>query len=174
MTTIGWSSGANCVAREDGETSTMDVSTFDTDGKPTNGMVSVGVKSWNNFMRYAQAYVADDRFMQTANENYVSPVQTFVEKQGLLEADSKLSEVAYLAKYSGYTVENMQTALNELEYWTYIAQYEPEGKGPVVKTEDVKTVYDFSVPEVIEQPEVMVAGRFVVYADVRNRYAAMA
>ncbi len=175
INTIGWSSGANCVARNDGANSAMNVTAIDssTGEKTSGGLTTITLTSWNDFMRYAQAYVADDRFMQTSYENYVSPVQLFAEKHGLVESDNDLSEVAYLAKYTGYTEENMKIALNELEYWTYIAQYEPEGKGPVVKTEEVESVYDFSTPEVIEQPEVMIADRFVVYADVRNRYAAM-
>ncbi len=179
INTIGWSSGANCVARNDSAESTMNVTTIDssTGEKSGGGLTEITLTSWNDFMRYAQAYVADDRFMQTSYENYVSPVQLFAEKQGLVESDGELSEVAYLAKYTGYTEENMRIALNELEYWTYIAQYEPEGKGPVVFEEPVEA-YDFELPnkEIYEDYETQVAAvrQYVVYADLRNRYSAVA
>ena len=178
LTTIGWSSGVNCVARNDGDSSTMSVTTLDSNGNSTGGATAISVKSWNSFMRYAQAYVADDRFMETSYEDYVSPVQTFAENQRLVASDNKLSMVEYLAKYSGYTVENMQIALNELEYWTYVAQYEPEDKGPVVfDTEDAE-VYDFELPgrEIYEDYEEQIASvrQHVIYADLRNRYTAVA
>ena len=169
---LGWSTGANCVARGSSVDDQIDGGTIDDVGE-TFG--AVPLRSWNESMKYAQAYVADDRYMQTVDGNYTSPVQEYAKNQGLLAPDDDLSFVEYLAKYSGYTVENMQIALNELEYWTYIAQYEPEGKGPVVRTEEVEPTYDFSTPELINQPETMIASsRFVIYADIRNRYAAIA
>ena len=127
-------------------------------------------------MKYAQAYVADDRYMQTVDEKYISPVQEYAKEQGLLASDEEMSFVEYLAKYSGYTVENMQIALNEIEYWTYVAQYEPEGKGPVV-FEEADEVYDFELPnrEIYEDYDEQIASvqQYVVYADLRNRYSAV-
>lgn len=177
--TIGWSSGANCVARNDGaDSSKMSVATISESGEEiSNNGFGIDLESWNGLMRYAQAYVADDRFMQTSYEDYVSPVQLFAEKQGLVESDDELSFVEYLAKYSGYTVENMRVALNELEYWTYIAQYDPEGRGPVVFNEPVEA-YDFELPnkEIYEDYETQIAAvrQHVIYADLRNRYSAVA
>ena len=177
IATVGWSSGANCVARNDGADSKMNIANLDTNGEVANGAVPVTIKSWNDFMRYAQIYVTDDRFMQTSYENYISPVQTFAEKQGLVESDDKLSFVEYLAKYTGYTKENIQIALNELEYWTYVAQYEPEGKGPMVFEEPTE-IYDFELPdhEIYEDYDAQIASvrQYVVYADLRNRYSAVA
>ncbi|MBR3366100.1 hypothetical protein IKG48_03215 [Candidatus Saccharibacteria bacterium] len=170
---LGWSTGANCVARGSSVDSQLSGVTIDGTGE-TSGAVSL--KSWDNFMKYAQSYVADDRYMQTVDEKYVSPVQEYAKKQGILLSDNELPFVEYLAKYSGYTVENMQIALNEIEYWTYVAQYEPEGKGPVV-FEEPSEVYDFELPsrEIYEDYEERVAaiGQHVVYADLRNRYSAV-
>ncbi|MBQ8991831.1 hypothetical protein IJ090_00110 [Candidatus Saccharibacteria bacterium] len=177
MATVGWSSGVNCVARETGQDSTMEVATFN-DNEVESGTVSVGIESWNNFMRYAQSYVADDRFMQTSYEGYISPVQLFAEQQGLVASDNELSLVEYLAKYSGYTVENMQLALNEVEYWTYIAQYDSEGKGPTKFEEASSTIDNFSVPdgEVYADYNERIAAvpQYIIYADLRNREVAMA
>ena len=175
--TIGWSSGANCVARDDsGETSSINVAAFDAE-ENQSGTRSLEIEGWNDVMRYVQAYVADDRFMQTSYEDYISPVQLFAEKQGIVESDDKLSFVEYLAKYTGYTKENMQIALNELEYWTYIAQYEPDGKGPMVFEEPAE-IYDFELPdhEIYEDYDAQIASvrQYVVYADLRNRYSVVA
>ena len=161
IATIGWSSGANCVAREDSGESMMNVTAIDEDNNKIKN--SIKIESWNDFMRYAQAYVADDRFMQTSSEDYISPVQLFVKEQNIVKSDDELSLVEYLAKYSGYTVENMQIALNEIEYWTYIGQYDPEGKGPMKFDAEAETVYDFSEPEVVSPEVLAVLPRRVVY-----------
>ena len=175
IASMGWSSGANCVARDTSQDTTMDVATVDESGEMASGATTIGLESWDKFMKYAQSYVADDRYMQTSMEGYISPVQLFAEKQGLVAASSELSFVEYLAKYSGYTVENMQIALNELEYWTYIAKYEPEGKGPVVAPEVEESNYDFVVPENLPDEIYLATVPYrVVYADVRNRSVAMA
>lgn len=169
--TLGWSTGANCVAR----TGADEIVGESSDEVPWT--MSVPLKSWDEFMRYAQGYVADDRYMQTASEDYVSPVQTYVESVGLLMSED-VSFVEYLARYSGYTVEDMKIALNELEYWTYVAQYEPEGKGPIVFDDETEEVYDFELPgrEIYEnyEEQIAVSWQRVVYADLRNRYSAVA
>ena len=174
LNVLGWSTGANCVARGSSVDDQISGGTIEDTGD-TYGAVKL--ESWNKKMRYAQSYVADDRYMQTVDEKYVSPVQEYAKEQGLLVSDEELSFVEYLAKYSGYTVENMQVALNELEYWTYISQYNPEGKGPVVFEEPVE-IYDFDLPnrEIYEDYETQTAviRQHVVYADLRNRYSAVA
>ena len=174
LSVLGWSTGANCVAR--GSSVDGQISGGTIEGtEETYG--AVDLESWNEKMKYAQAYVADDRYMQTVDEKYISPVQEYAKEQGLLASDEEMSFVEYLAKYSGYTVENMQIALNEIEYWTYVAQYEPEGKGPVV-FEEADEVYDFELPnrEIYEDYDEQIASvqQRVIYADLRNRYTAAA
>ena len=170
IVTIGWSSGANCVARGEAQDKKLEVVSLDSNGEATTSFTDINLESWDEFMKYAQSYVADDRYMQTSSQDYISPVQLFAEEQGLVVSDNELSFVDYLAKYTGYTPENMQIALNEVEYWAYIAQYEPEGKGPLVAPEAEDAIYDFSNPEVFEEyTYVAVRPEYVVYDETRNR-----
>ena len=167
IATLGWSTGANCVARS-GADENMEVTvSANENGDYMEGSTQtadIPVVSWEKFMKYAQSYVADARYMETMGDSdYVSPVLTYARENGLVEQDSTMSFVEYLAKYSGYTVENMQIALNEIEYWTYIGQYDPEGKGPMKFTTEAEPTYDFTLPEVVS-PEVLAAlPRRVVY-----------
>ncbi|MBQ3468291.1 hypothetical protein IJN73_01805 [Candidatus Saccharibacteria bacterium] len=163
IATLGWSTGANCVARGTAVDTQIDGMTVDdvSQGPQTAGAVSL--TSWNEFMKYAQSYVADDRYMETVDKDYVSPVQEYMKGYGGMTSDDELSFVEYLAKYSGYTVENMQIALNEIEYWAYIGQYDPEGRGPMQFSEAQEPVYDFTSPEVVPSEILAILPQRVMY-----------
>ena len=57
----------------------------------------------------------------------------------------------------------MQIALNEIEYWTYIGQYDPEGKGPMKFATEAEPTYDFTSPEVVPSEVLAILPRRVVY-----------
>lgn len=162
---MGWTTGANCVARS-GQDS-LSVKSEDEGGNTQTTVINV--KPWNDEFKSAQLYVSDDRYLQSTDENYKSSVIAYLDRQEA-EHPSDGTYVEWLAKQTGLLKEDVQVALNEETYWNYVAQYNPEGKGPMFDNE-IEPENNYQVPENMIADDyierISVAKAWVVYSDNR-------
>lgn len=115
LANIGWISGESCVANneESGD--------------------------WSNETKYYQRYIEDQRLLENASDDYVSPVTAFIE-QYYEENPLDESYEGILAYYSGLTKDQVIATLDAIEYINYVAEYEPETRYDFVDG-------DFIMPE---------------------------
>ena len=175
--TLGWASGATCAAKsgDNANATKVQVSSKTSSTDLVDSFVSdiadgyeINTVSWNEIKHYAQ-YVTDDKIMETADpENYNSAVMAYIEKQ---EAKNPIdnSFEGWLARRTGQRKETVAYALNEVKYWTYVANYDATDKYP--KLEETK---EFNIqeltPEEMEMPLEVLAKREqnVIYEDLRR------
>lgn len=156
---LGWVSGESCVAKKGSDSDWLG-------GKASN---------WSE-NKYYQRFVEDQRYFESLDDEYTSPVTTFTETlaANLTEDDSY---EAMLARNSGLSKDTVVALLDLMDYYTIVANYDPS------------TRYEFAAPEpaepvVIESSSVVakaaehqadlanIAG-YIVYADLRTRNYAV-
>lgn len=94
---------------------------------------------WDSEIKYYQRYVQDQRLMTSMGIVDKSSVETS------LEEDEKLNPIdnsyeGIIARYSGYTKDQVIAVLDILDYYNYIAEYDPSGLGPSVKEDTVEKI----------------------------------
>lgn len=130
---------------------------------------SIGI-SWSENMYY-QRFVEDQRLMETLNPDYESPVTAFLKEYDEEHPMGDTYEEV-LAYKTGLSVENIVAAVDYIDYWNYINEY------------DASTRYAFGAPVVEERHELqfdnenqvaeyvhIVLLNEISFADVRNRVA---
>lgn len=148
----GWITGQSCVASDD---------TLEADGQV------LGV-SWSE-NKYYQRFLEDQRLLESINPEYESPVTAFLDEY-YKENPIDDSYEGILAQKSGLTKDQVISLLDTIEYWDYIANYNPSeryafGK-PAINME--KELRFDNENQVAENPLVILINQ-AIYADIRNR-----
>lgn len=147
---IGYVSGESCVAGN----------TVSTSESP----------NWEK-AQYYQRFIEDQSLAESMGVVEKSAVTAYLEKY-YEENPLDNSYEGILARYSGMDKEQVVALLDVIDYYNYIAQYDPSTRyafgEPSIEVER-KIVFD---NENVLSGEVVLLGRFV-YADVRNRSYAV-
>lgn len=135
-----------------------------------NGMECVvGGAHWGE-NKYYQRYAENERLLEGMNPNYTSPVTAYLEdyyKENPLDTSFE----GTLARFSGQTKEDVELALNLIEYYDYIDNYNPETRYAFVETEEPEPIYYESDTRFTAISDALaLAPLRVVYADLRGRY----
>ena len=191
---LQWSTGANCVARDDDNTVTASSAgigapellkgrreckksdeetrcTKSNGGTATPHDVEYETLSWKDEMRYYQRYVEDDRLVQSVDSEH-SAVDSYLSRY---EEENPVdnSFEGTLARKTGMTKEQVSVTLNELAYWEYLADYEPSDLYPVpVENKETISRFSFDSVELPDNPDVKLANR-IVYAPLKDRNFVM-
>lgn len=138
---------------------------------------------WSTF-KYYQRYVEDQRILDQlgAYKDSTNPVTGYIEEY---EAKNPVdnSPSGIIARFSGMTKENAETALAYIEYQQYLEQYDPETRVAMDgNTTDLKTTSEIahearsahptfsnSTPKEFTTETTAIISQHVIYADVRNR-----
>lgn len=135
-----------------------------------NGMECVvGGTHWGE-NKYYQRYTENERLLEGMNPNYTSPVTAYLEdyyKENPLDTSFE----GTLARFSGQTKEDVELALDLIEYYDYIENYNPETRYAFIEKEESEPIYYESDTRfaVISDALVLTPLR-IVYADLRGRY----
>lgn len=135
-----------------------------------NGMECVvGGTHWGE-NKYYQRYAENERLLEGMNPNYTSPVTAYLEdyyKENPLDTSFE----GTLARFSGQTKEDVELALNLIEYYDYIENYNPETRYAFVETEEPEPIYyESDTRFAVISDALALAPSRVVYADLRGRY----
>lgn len=125
-------------------------------------------EEWEGEYKYYQRYVENERLLENMSSTYTSPVsKTFAQYHAKNPIDTSFEGT--LARFSGMTVEQVDTALALLEYYEYVADYDPSERfafgTSVVEMEDA--IFFESDTKVAVQYFILT--NEIIYADVRNR-----
>lgn len=123
---------------------------------------------WEPEFKYYQRYVENERLLENMYLGYESPVsRTFAAYHAENPIDDSFEGT--LARFSGMTVEQVDTTLALIDYYDYVANYDPSERyafgAPVVEADD--TIFYESNTQIAEE-HIILANR-IIYADVRNR-----
>lgn len=142
---------------------------------------------WEKEGKYYQVYINDQRILENmgAYEGSTNPVLAYEEAYAA-EHPIDDSYIGYLSRISGLTLENTESVLAVVAYYTYLNNYDPSVR---IAIEDLVTNLTteetlaklkaerliFEGNELVESPlETNVSDRqYVIYNDIRNRSFAV-
>lgn len=150
----GWVTGQSCVASSD-------------ELKSKNGTV-LGV-SWDE-NKYYQRFVEDQRYLEGLDDNYTSVVTAFLDEY-YEENPLDNSYEGILARKSGMTKDEVIALLDLVEYWDYIANYNPSTRYQMGEKQIARRV-DFG-GEVIGESKTVILMETPIW-DRRQRNIAVA
>ncbi len=177
---IGYIKGSSCVAGNDIAENTeinvansnkgsVDVSKGKGDAKAVgyeNGKIHIATPSWEK-AKYYQRFIEDQSLMESMGIIEKSAVTAFIEE----DQEANPLDYSYegvLARYSGLTTDQVIAFFDELEYYEYLANYNPSERyafGQEIKPaggEELKFNNDQKVAQYILL-------NTIEFADVRNR-----
>ena len=117
--------------------------------------------------KYYSRYSEDQRMMESAGIIKQSAVAKLVE-QYYEENPVDNSREGIIARYSGYTKEEVAEALDAFEYMEWLAEYDPTTYGPE-KYEEKDGSYQYESNEIIAKTEEAVVGNYIVFDDLRTK-----
>lgn len=181
LANIGYVKGTSCVAGNDlkeGETFDATGNYLNDDkedyisgnegveGYDDNGVTGIATPSWDK-AKYYQRFIEDQSLMESMGIIEKSAVTAYIEEyQEDYPLDNSYEGV--LARYSGVSKEDVVAFLEDLEYYTYLANYNPSeryafgqeirpaGAGELKFDNDQKVAY-------------VILLNTIEFADVRNR-----
>lgn len=170
LANIGFIKGSSCVAGNDlkeGEKVSGDIG---QNGNGTDGYsgneVDIATPSWDT-AKYYQRFIEDQSLMESMGIIEKSAVTAFIEE----DQEANPLDYSYegiLARYSGLTTDQVIAFFDELEYYEYLADYDPSERyvfGQEIKPaggEELKFDNDQKVAQYILL-------NTIEFADVRNR-----
>ena len=129
----------------------------------------VGGDNWGD-NKYYQRYIENERLLEGMNPDYTSPVTAYLEehyKENPLDASFE----GTLARFSGQTKEDVELALNLIDYYDYVENYRPETRYAFVKAEESEPIYyESDTRFAVISNALALAPLRVVYADLRGKY----
>ena len=155
---MNWATGANCVNTEKNQS------------------------LWNSELKYYQRYIEDQRILEQmgAYDNSENPVTAYIEKYEA-EHPTDNSPAGYLSRISGLTLADAELVLSFGEYYTFIANYDPENRlamegdttelksGETVVAEIQSLRYRYQDQNLVDTPESTTIAQHIIYADLRTR-----
>lgn len=126
---------------------------------------------WRSETKYYQRYIEDQRLLENASDNYVSPVTAFIEEY----YDNNPLDDSYegvLARYSGLTKDEVVATLDAMEYINYVAEYEPDTRYDFVDGDLVKPESEIRIdgPDYNSVQYSVIPSVKFAYTDARPRF----
>ena len=159
LANTGWITGQSCVASND------EIEAVDGGGNK----VVLGA-SWEE-NKYYQRFIEDQRLLEGLDDNYTSVVTSFLDKY-YEENPLDNSYEGILARKSGLTKDEVIAVLDLIEYWDYIANYDPTTRYQMGEEPVVAKKIDFG-GEVIAESKTVILTEVPVW-DRRQRAIAVA
>jgi len=125
-----------------------------------------GEKCMAESSKYYSRYSEDQRLMESAGIIEQSAVSKFLNEY-YKENPLDNSYEGIIARYSGLTKEQVSATYDVIDYYNFIANYNPTTYGPEKYEEPDNTVH-FEETEVIAS-ENIILNKYIVYDDVRNK-----
>lgn len=116
--------------------------------------------------KYFSRYSEDQRMMESAGIIDQSAVVAFLEDY-YKENPIDNSYEGIIARYSGYTKEEVISVLDTMEYIEWLAEYNPTNYGPE-KPELKNDSYQYESNDVIAKSEAII-GNYIIFDDLRTR-----
>ena len=117
-----------------------------------------------NYQRYAE----NERLLENINPGYTSPVTAYLEKY-YEENPIDTSIEGTLARFSGKSVEEVESTLALVVYYDQLAKYKPSERYAFVEKEGKSVELKFDNENVVAQNVYYVLPNEIAFADVRNR-----
>ena len=155
LANTGWITGQSCV-------------TTDAKMESDEGVV-LGV-SWDE-NKYYQRFVEDQRLLEGLDDNYTSAVTSYLDKY-YEEHPLDNSYEGILARNSGLTKDQVIALLDTIEYWDYIANYNPSTRYQMGEEQIVARHIDFG-GEVIGESKTVILTETPIW-DRRQRAIVVA
>lgn len=123
--------------------------------------------SWEEVQWY-QRYVEDDRLVEMIDGEHSAVQNLLASYEEENPVDNSFEGV--LARRTGMLKEDVVVALNEIQYWEYLADYEPSDLYPVpAKHEEVSLNFAEEKIELPDSSEAKLAGVEIIHTPLRNR-----
>ncbi len=117
--------------------------------------------------KYYSRYSEDQRLMEAAGIIEESAVSKFLDEY-YAENPLDNSYEGIIARYSGMTKEQVSDLFDILEYYEYVANYNPEGYGPEFHEKEEYN-FNYESNEIIAKSDEFIVDRYVVYDDLRTK-----
>ncbi len=146
------------------------------------GNTSENQHFWDTEGKYYQRYVEDQRILEQmgAYEDSTNPVLAY---EDTYEAEHPVDDtyLGYLSRISGLTLENTETVLATIMYYTYIDSYNPSVRLAVedfaIKLNGEEVVADLKAERLYFEDESIAnplqtsatSRQYIIYSDIRNR-----
>lgn len=146
LTNADWISGRKCVADNTGKTN----------------------PNWSERMRLYQRYMEDQRLYESMGIIEISSVKIALDDY-YEEHPLDTSETGIIARLSGLTKDQVETTLAFVDYFNYIADYNPEGLYPNYKSSPIaRMLGKFSAKNAFSTPTSTLY-ESPIFVDLRNR-----
>lgn len=157
------------------------------------GNTSVNSEFWESEGKYYQRYVEDQRILEQmgAYEGSTNPVLALEEKYEKQQTEKYADTdpiVAYYSRISGLNIENTETMLAFVAYYSHVDQYDPTITIAMVDASEIDTSTEVIAKAMSEKINLdnnsdnnintppaytVLTDKYIAYADLRNRsYAA--
>ena len=153
---MGWVSGASCVAGGD-EVDT----TFMTDSP-----------KWETEGKYYQRFLEDQRLAKAMGLIDKTSEEAYLEEY-YKEHPLDNSYEGVLARKSGLTKENVIAILDTIDYYKYLAEYDPTERYHFVKEEKKDDTIFFENNTIAKVMPETIEPKYIIYNDIRNRVATV-
>ncbi|MBQ8156637.1 hypothetical protein IJ101_02510 [Candidatus Saccharibacteria bacterium] len=117
-----------------------------------------------NYQRYAE----NERLLENINPGYTSPVTAYLEKY-YKENPVDTSFEGTLARFSGKSVEEVESTLALVVYYDQLAKYRPSERYAFVEKEEKGVELKFDNDNAIAENVYYILPNEIAFADVRNR-----
>jgi len=142
---LGWATGENC---------------FNSSDNPR----------WDNEFKYYQRFIEDSRILGQMDEDGENPILVFQEKY-YTKHPLDNSPQGYLARITGMTKDDIAFLLEFIDYYNFLAEYDPTDLYPVAPVANAKV--ELSFVSNFLSAEQSTTLNHILYADVRNRNYAV-
>ena len=115
-----------------------------------------------------QRYAENERLLENINPGYTSPVTAYLEKY-YKENPVDTSFEGTLARFSGKSVEEVESTLALIVYYDELAKYRPSERYAFVEKEEKSVELKFDNDNAIAENVYYVLPNRIAFADVRNR-----
>jgi hypothetical protein len=79
------------------------------------------------------------------------------------------SREGIIARYSGYSKEEVVAMLDNLEYLAWLNDYNPETYGPEKYEPEPDGSYQYESNEIVSESEEAIVGNYIVFDDLRTK-----
>ncbi len=118
--------------------------------------------------KYYSRYSEDQRLMESAGIIEESAVARFLDKY-YEENPVDNSLEGTIARYSGFTKEEVAEALDVYEYVAWLSEYNPETYGPEKYIEKPDGSYQYESESVVADTEEAIVKNYIIFDDLRTK-----
>ena len=118
--------------------------------------------------KWYSRYSEDQRMMESAGIIKKSAVAKFLEEYYEKNPIDNSRE-GIIARYSGYTKEEVVAMLDNLEVIAWLNEYNPETYGPLKYEEKPDGSYQYESNENVSESEKAVVGNYIIFDDLRTK-----